>query len=202
MVFIGDNQFYVNGLRELLLGAPTTFILMPGIRRITHTYVLSGMTLTRIHQLLIKYPPPRFSAFIFNPRYLPVIQLMLAERDGLLIPEKVKPQELLQQLSCASGLPRNTALEGESIRHFSFTRTEIKIIRMIMKEKSIAETSAALNIHAKTYFSHRGNIMKKTGVASLQDFYALWRAIESGGALSRPCQNSPVKLSSRKEHGT
>lgn len=56
-------------------------------------------------------------------------------------------------------------------RASKLTDREIKILVLICRELSVTEISSRMKISDKTYFNHRGNIVKKTGAKTSIGLY-------------------------------
>ena len=176
MDICGDNQFYIEGLNHLFRKCHHLSDTFPEGARI---YVLSGMSLSRIHKLLTRLPPPYLSVFILNPRHYQVFSLMLPEQVKLLLPETIRPEILLRELTYIQQLRQNNMPKSVPHLTYSFSSTEMKVIRLMVDGKSLAETSALLGISPKACSAHRVRVFRKVGTRSMQEFYSLWRNIKN-----------------------
>lgn len=192
MEIYGDNRVYKDGLRQLLSEYPVTSETRQDSCPAARIYVLSGMNLTRIHRLLVRYPPPHFSVLIVSPRYFQLIHLMLPGLVKLLLPETVRPHALLRDLACTSRYRQSSSPAPVSApaRHYRLTPAQTWVFRLIIAGCNMAEMASVLHISQKTCAAHRGKMLRKIGIRSLQDLHALRHTIEIPSSLPSPAQVS------------
>lgn len=188
----GDNRVYTDGLRQLLSEYPAASEAYKDNCPASRIYVLSGMPLARIHRLLIRYPPPHFSVFIVSPRYFRLIHLMLPALVKLFLPETVRPDVLLRDLTCTFRL-RQSSIPAPALPpscHYRLTPAQTRVFCLMMEGRKVDEVASALRISKKTCAVHRGNMLRKIGIRSIQDLHALRHAIEIRQSLSSPAPST------------
>ena len=178
MIILGSNRYYIEGLLSVLRESTLNRFHTPVEYANIRIYVLSGMSMFRVYQLLTDYPPLHVSVFVLNERHVPAINAFFPKLVKYLVPENSQPETLLRDIISAARMRKFSMLKAYSPDRPNFTPIQETIISFMVNGNSLSDICSTLNISKKTVFAHRYNIYKKMGIKNSRDFYSLWYSLK------------------------
>ncbi len=178
MIVLGCNTYYIDELLGML--REYAMNIYPHQEEYTNLriYVLSGMSLFQIHQMLASHPPPHASIFILSERHTYTIIKLFPRLIKFFVPENSQPDILIRNIIRAVRMIKHVPAGYYHVHQQNFTAIQQAIILAIVNGSSTSEIGATLQISGKTVLAHRNNIFKKMGVKNLQEFYYRWSSLK------------------------
>lgn len=178
MIVLGCNNYYIKELLGMLREHALNIYLHQEEHSNIRIYVLSGMSLFQIHQMLASYPPPHASIFVLSERHTYTINELFPKLIKTFVPENTQPDILIRNIIRAARIIKHSPERCYYIQQWSFLPIQQTIILSIVNGSSTSEISATLKISGKSVLAHRRNIFKKMGVRNLQEFYYRWYSLK------------------------